>query len=122
MVHVACLCAAWCRLCEGYTAVLHEVVAALQAEGRPLHLHWIDIEDDADLVGDVDVETFPTLVVASIEASQVTVRFAGPVTPQPAMLSRLLRAAVADAARGEAPRPVPPPIQAFAQRLLAPWR
>ena len=92
-VHIACLCAAWCRLCDDYRAVLRGVAAELAVGQTALKWHWIDIEDEADLLGDVDVETFPTLVIAERSA----VRFAGPLRPQPETLRRLLRATVVDA-------------------------
>lgn len=92
-VHIACLCAAWCRLCDDYRAVLREVALELASREAALRWHWIDIEDEADLLGDVDVETFPTLVIAD----RAAVRFAGPLMPQPDTLRRLLRATVVDA-------------------------
>lgn len=52
---------------------------------------WIDIEDEADWLGEVDVETFPTLGVAA----GGRLRFAGPVAPQADTLRRLLRATLA---------------------------
>ncbi|HEY6511165.1 MAG TPA: thioredoxin family protein [Burkholderiaceae bacterium] len=93
-IHVACLCAAWCRLCDGYRAVLESLADEFDRAGVALQWHWVDIEDEAELVGDLDVETFPTIVVA--DDSQV--RFAGPVEPQPETLQRLLRATVGAAA------------------------
>lgn len=112
-IHVACLCAAWCRLCDEYAAVMAKVAASLRADGVPLQVHWIDIEDEAELVGDLDVETFPTLVIATGNV----VRFAGPVTPQAETLSRLLRATLQNA-RANAPAPaVAAEVQAFADRL-----
>jgi hypothetical protein len=57
-----------------------------------LQAHWIDIEDEAELLGELDIETFPTLVV--IDADRV--RFAGTLTPQPQTLQRVLRAALED--------------------------
>ncbi|KJS70194.1 MAG: thioredoxin family protein [Serpentinimonas sp.] len=111
--HVACLCAAWCRLCDEYAPVLDKVAASFRAGGVPLQVQWIDIEDEAKLVGDVDVETFPTLVIVTGNV----VRFAGPVTPQAETLSRLLRATVVDAP-ASAPAPaVAAEVQAFADRL-----
>ncbi len=100
-LHVACLCAAWCRTCDGYAPVFRRVVDALRAEHPGLRAHWIDIEDEADLVGNFDVETFPTLVVTDAQH----LRFAGPLTPQPETLLRLLRSTLAAAApaRGAAP-------------------
>ncbi len=112
-VHVACLCAAWCRLCDDYRAVLREVAAELAPAEPTLQWHWIDIEDEAELLGDVDVETFPTLVIADSAA----VRFAGPLTPQADTLRRLLRATVVDAQAGTAWPAANHDMRAFAARL-----
>jgi thioredoxin 1 len=89
-VHVACLCAAWCHLCKDYAPLFEQVCNEVVAGGVALQLHWIDIEDEAERVGDFDVETFPTIVIADARG----VRFAGPVAPQPETLRRLLRATV----------------------------
>lgn len=90
-LHVACLCAAWCRTCDAYRDVFEAACAELpQAD---LHIRWIDIEDEADLIGDLDIETFPTLLIAD----DAQVRFAGPLTPQLETLRRVLRAHLADA-------------------------
>ena len=48
---------------------------------------WIDIEDEADLLHPLDVEDFPTLLLAVGDEP----RFFGPVTPQPETLERLIR-------------------------------
>lgn len=56
---VACLCAAWCDVCTAYRPGFDKLAAA-----HPDKLFiWIDIEDRADLVGDFDVENFPTLLI-----------------------------------------------------------
>ncbi len=112
-LHIACLCAAWCRLCDSYALVFESAVDKLRGLHPQLLTHWIDIEHEADLVGDFDVETFPTLVV--IDDRQV--RFAGPLTPQPATLLRVLRAALAEPAPAPCATPQPPEIEAFATRL-----
>lgn len=112
-VHIACLCAAWCRTCEGYAAVFEQVAAELAASGVALRARWIDIEDEAELVGDYDVETFPTLVIADARG----VRFAGPLTPQPDTLRRLLRATLLEAAAAAAWPAVAPEVEDFAARL-----
>ena len=112
---IACLCAAWCRLCDDYAPVLEQAVGELVAAGAPLRCHWIDIEDQADLVGDFDVETFPTLVVADARH----VRFAGPLTPQADTLRRLLRALVLEAPDDRPWPAAAPAIEAFARRLRA---
>jgi hypothetical protein len=78
-----------------------------------LQWHWIDIEEEAELVGDLDVETFPTLVI--LDAEQV--RFAGPLMPQAETLRRLLRATLQDAEPMRVWPAVAPEIEAFAARL-----
>lgn len=90
-LYIACLCAAWCRTCESYQQVFDAACAELPQHG--LHVRWIDIEDEAELIGELDIETFPTLLIADDAA----VRFAGPLTPQPETLRRMLRAHLADA-------------------------
>jgi thioredoxin-like negative regulator of GroEL len=79
---VVCLCADWCGLCRDY----HEVFVQMAARYPRLCFVWLDIEDQADLVGDVEVETFPTVLIADGEGT----RFFGPLTPQAQTLSRLL--------------------------------
>jgi thioredoxin 1 len=79
---VACLCAAWCSACREYQP-LFDAVAALHPG---LHFAWIDIEDHAELVGELDIETFPTVLVGD----HASLLFAGPVLPHTATLSRLL--------------------------------
>ena len=112
-VQIACLCAAWCRLCDEYRPMLQALAAEFSRAGVRAHWHWVDIEDEAELVGDLDVETFPTLVIAD----DTQVRFAGPVTPQRDTLQRLLRATVLEA-RPDATWPaVEAEVQAFAAGL-----
>jgi hypothetical protein len=112
-IDVACLCAAWCRTCDEYKPVFDAAVDGLRRAGIALRVHWIDIEDDAELVGDYDVETFPTLVVA--DASHV--RFVGPLTPQRETVQRLLRATVLDATPSTPWPAAEPPVQALAAAL-----
>lgn len=79
---VACFCAAWCDTCEEYKPKLQALANAL-----PQHVFaWIDIEDHAELLGDVDVENFPTLLVQI--GSRVV--FYGPMLPHIGHLERLL--------------------------------
>lgn len=109
VLHVACLCAAWCRTCDAYAAVFAQAMATLREQHPDLQAHWIDIEDEAELLGDFDIETFPTLVV--VGGGQL--RFAGPLTPQPETLQRVLRAAL----EGITPARSSAEVLAFAQRL-----
>lgn len=57
---VICLCADWCGTCRDY-ASLFEQIRKTFAQVR---FAWIDIEDEADLVEPIEVETFPTLLIA----------------------------------------------------------
>lgn len=112
-IHIACLCATWCRQCENYALVLEREVADLASKGTALRMHWIDIEDEVELVGDVDVETFPTIVIADHD----NVRFAGPLTPHSETLRRLLRATVLNAPPDARWPAVGFAMEAFAERL-----
>ena len=85
---VACLCAEWCDSCRDYRATF----AALAAQfSGAADFAWIDIEDDADALGDIDVENFPTRLIADAGGP----RFLGPVTPQAQTAERLIRGALA---------------------------
>lgn len=58
-VVVVSLCAAWCDTCGEFRAAYERL-----ARTRPqITFVWLDIEDDAEIVGDIDVENFPTLAV-----------------------------------------------------------
>jgi len=58
-VVVVSFCAAWCDTCGEFRAVYERI-----AQARPqIAFIWLDIEDDAKIVGDIDVENFPTLAV-----------------------------------------------------------
>ena len=79
---VICLCADWCGLCRDYQLIFAQMATRYPA----FRFAWLDIEDQSDLVGDLDVETFPTLLLADAQGT----RFFGPLTPQASTLSRLL--------------------------------
>jgi thioredoxin 1 len=51
-----------------------------------IHFAWVDVEDEADAMGDVDIETFPTLLIAR----DGTPRFLGPIQPSGAQFKRLV--------------------------------
>ena len=85
---VACLCAQWCRACNDYQAVFAGMAAAMGKRHPESRFVWLDVEDQAELVGDLDIETFPTLLIGDSDG----LKFLGAVTPQPEVLSRLLDA------------------------------
>jgi len=77
-----CLCAQWCGTCREYRPVFD----ALTQKYPGVRFVWLDVEDEADVAGDYDVETFPSLLVAD----GAGVQFLGPVLPQASVLERLL--------------------------------
>lgn len=80
---VACLCAQWCGTCREYRPLFEQ----MQARFDPVEFAWVDVEDLADLVDPVEVENFPTLLIARGD----TTLFFGTVTPHLPTLERLLR-------------------------------
>lgn len=83
---VACLCAAWCDVCRNYRSHFD----TWAANHPDKHFVWIDIEDQADVVGDFNVENFPTLLIQRGDI----VAFFGPVLPELKLADRLLLAQV----------------------------
>ncbi|MFY9326415.1 MAG: thioredoxin family protein [Georgfuchsia sp.] len=81
---VACLCAEWCDTCRNYRPDFE----ALGKEYLQYRFVWIDIEDQGDLVIDIEIENFPTLLVAHGNR----LLFAGTMLPHIGHLHRLLLA------------------------------
>jgi thioredoxin-like negative regulator of GroEL len=81
---VVCLCADWCGTCRDYRTAFEQ-----RARQRDDAVHvWIDIEDESDWLGDIDVETLPTLLVLHEDRPM----FFGPVLPHMDVVDRTLRA------------------------------
>jgi thioredoxin 1 len=56
---VVAFCAAWCDACAEFRATLERI-----AQARPDTIFvWLDIEDDSEICGDIDIENFPTLAI-----------------------------------------------------------
>lgn len=105
---VICLCAAWCSACREWRAAFESAAAAHPR----LRFDWVDIEDEADALGDIDIETFPTVLIAQAGVA----RFYGPVLPSAAQLGRLLASLAADPGAGV---PVAPEAGPLLARLRA---
>ena len=82
------LCAAWCDICGQFRADFE----SLAAEAPDKTFVWLDIEDDAEIVGDVDVANFPTIAV--FHANRL-VHF-GVSLPQAGVVGRLLSSLARD--------------------------
>ncbi|HEY0821596.1 MAG TPA: thioredoxin family protein [Rhizobacter sp.] len=103
---VACLCADWCGTCRDYRSVFDEA-----AQAHPdMRFVWVDIEDESEFVDPVEVENFPTLLMADAGGA----RFFGTVLPHRDTLWRLLRSE-REGRRGAAP--ADEDVQALAARL-----
>ncbi len=101
-VAVVVLCAAWCDTCTEFRAAV-ERIAARYPEALCV---WLDIEDDAAICGDIDVENFPTLAIYR----GATLLHYGISLPQEGAVARLVDE-MAD--RREAMRDAPEPVLAL---------
>ena len=82
-LHIICLCAEWCRACRDY----HGTFESLAKEFKAFRFVWVDIEEEAEALGDLDIENFPTLLIRR----QDWVLYFGVILPQPDHLHRLLK-------------------------------
>lgn len=79
---VACLCAAWCGVCRDFRPMF-----TAQAGANPhMRFAWVDVEDEDETMGEVDIETFPTLLVARGDE----VLYFAPFPPLASQFTRLL--------------------------------
>lgn len=102
---VVCYCAQWCDTCGQYR---HDFSAL--AERLPQHVFiWVDIEEQPDLLGDEDVENFPTLLLQSGDANL----FFGTQLPYISHLEKLLERL--DDLRAMQSRQGPPPLRPLLQ-------
>jgi thioredoxin-like negative regulator of GroEL len=86
---VICLCAQWCGVCREWRAAFKQAAAA----HPQLRFAWVDVEDEAEAMGDVDIETFPTVLIAGNNRPL----FLGPVQPSGGQLARLIASLLHDA-------------------------
>src|SRR5881392_45332 len=105
---VICLCAEWCNVCREWRAAFNETAAS-----RPdVNFAWVDVEDESEAMGDLDIETFPTLLVGRGGEAL----FLGPVQPSGAQLARLVGSLKHPGTDEAVSRP---PVSAEASPLLA---
>lgn len=85
---VVCLCALWCGSCRSYQPLFESLQARFEGRAR---FAWIDIEDESELLGEIEVENFPTLLLLQDGAPL----FFGPLTPQAGVLTQLVQTGLA---------------------------
>ncbi len=99
---VVCLCAAWCDTCTEFRVAFDRIAR----QRSDMRFVWLDIEDDSEICGDIDVENFPTLAIYRGDA---LLHF-GVSLPQEGTVARLVDAMAATdavAAGTEAVRDLP---------------
>ncbi len=79
---VICLCAEWCGTCREYRVGFDALARVVEGA----QFRWLDIENEAEALGDLDVENFPTLFIAR----GGSVLFYGTMLPHISHLERLL--------------------------------
>lgn len=85
---VACLCASWCTTCGEF----RDTFDKLAKENAGARFVWLDIEADSALMGELEVESFPTLAV--FRGSKPL--FYGVTMPQEGVVARTLAALARD--------------------------
>jgi thiol-disulfide isomerase/thioredoxin len=79
---VVCLCAEWCGTCREYRAGFERLAGQFPG----VKFLWRDIEEDAERLGDLEIENFPTILARRRE----WVLFFGTMPPQAGHLRRLI--------------------------------
>lgn len=79
---VVCLCATWCKTCAEFRGTFEKLTAA----DPKAKFVWLDVEDDSALVGEIDIENFPTLAVFRGDKPL----FYGVTMPQEGVVARTL--------------------------------
>ena len=82
-IQVICLCADWCGVCRDYRPGFE----GLASEFAGVAFNWVDIEAQADAMGDLDIENFPTLLIRRGES----IVFFGTMLPHLGHLRRAIQ-------------------------------
>jgi len=109
MTLAVALCAAWCDSCNEFRGTFERI-----AQARPeMYFLWLDIEDDSEICGDIDIENFPTLAIYR----GARLLHYGVSLPQEGTVTRLIDAI---SERGETDAAAPQAVRDLPKRL-ATW-
>lgn len=109
---VICLCAQWCGTCREYQSTFHQLQQQFHKGARFV---WLDVEDRADVLEPIDIDDFPTVMIARNNR----VLFFGPLTPQRDRLARLIQSHLADGAPSESIRMLPAEVHDLFLRIAS---
>lgn len=103
---MVCLCAAWCGVCRDWRPAFEQL-----ARSHPRwRFAWVDVEDEDAAMGEVEVETFPTVLLARGDKAL----FLGPVAPSAPALAQLANRLQAQA---QPPADAAAPMHRLLERL-----
>ena len=103
---VVALCAAWCDSCNEFRVTFERI----EKERPHLVFLWLDIEDDSEICGDINIENFPTLAIYR----GARLLHYGVSLPQEGTVARLIDEI---AQRGEADAAAPEAVRDLPKRL-----
>lgn len=88
-LRIVALCSAWCGVCRDWRPLFLQAAQA-HPEWR---FAWVDVEDEDEAMGGVDITTFPSVLIA--RGGQAL--FCGPIAPTRAALEQLAAALASQA-------------------------
>ncbi len=109
---IACLCAAWCDTCQAY----RKNFESIQKEHPDKIFAWVDIEDHSELIDDLDIENFPTILIEY----QGKLLFLGTMLPDANLVHKLVKS-YADSIEQKSADTIQRSIQASNQDLSEQW-
>jgi thioredoxin 1 len=109
---IGCLCAAWCDTCQAYRSGFNN----LQNLHQDKCFAWIDIEDHAEMIDDLDIENFPTILIQY----QHKVLFLGTMLPDANLVHRLIHS-LEEAITSDGIEKIASNIQSSAHPLPSEW-